>query len=121
MIYVMMEDDYTTNSEEPVDGYLGLMVGSNLWYPLWDSSVLPSTVQQIADYIGSYYVDRSRTYSIGEIVENSNTRRTPSISATTSSSNLLILPSPSKRPSVGSDMSEKERGLEDQIAYLGKK
>eukprot|EP00282_Hemiselmis_andersenii_P038371 CAMPEP_0169432840 /NCGR_PEP_ID=MMETSP1042-20121227/3697_1 /TAXON_ID=464988 /ORGANISM="Hemiselmis andersenii, Strain CCMP1180" /LENGTH=574 /DNA_ID=CAMNT_0009543349 /DNA_START=18 /DNA_END=1739 /DNA_ORIENTATION=+ len=36
IIYVMMEQDYTPQSENSVDGWLGMMIGDSIWYTGWD-------------------------------------------------------------------------------------
>ena len=35
MLYVMCEEDYTTVSKERVTGWLGFLIGQELWYPAW--------------------------------------------------------------------------------------
>ena len=35
IIFVMMDETYTTRSTESVDGWLGIMIGDNLWQALW--------------------------------------------------------------------------------------
>ena len=35
LIYVMCEEDYTTVSSERITGWLGLLIGQELWYPAW--------------------------------------------------------------------------------------
>ena len=45
IIYVMMQSDYTTDSNQPeyIEGLLRLYVGDRLWYPLWDKDQVEST------------------------------------------------------------------------------
>ena len=44
ILYVMMQDDYTTVSQpECVDGWLGMYIGDKLWYPLWNLKEVEST------------------------------------------------------------------------------
>lgn len=69
IIYVMMEEDYTTVSEEFVDGYLGLMIGSQLWHPLWDPSLLHSTVDRITEEL-SKHLKRDRHHSVDDIKDS---------------------------------------------------
>eukprot|EP01040_Poterioochromonas_malhamensis_P009077 gene9077-9831_t len=48
--YVMMDQNYTTVSKpNVVDGWLGFMVGTELWYPLWSLSQAESCARGIAD------------------------------------------------------------------------
>lgn len=47
IIYVMMEEDYTPQSESGVDGWLGIMIGDSIWYRGWDTNYL----QEAADGI----------------------------------------------------------------------
>ena len=47
IIYLMMEDDYTTTSKTPVDGWLGIYLAGELWYPLFNSSNLDGTTELI--------------------------------------------------------------------------
>ncbi len=54
IIYLMMYEDYTTNSNICVDGWLGLQVNVALWYPLWAESELDSTVSALGRVIGDY-------------------------------------------------------------------
>ena len=35
LLYVMCEEDYTTVSSERITGWLGLLIGQELWYPAW--------------------------------------------------------------------------------------
>ena len=45
IIYVMMQSDYTTDSNQPeyVEGWLRSNMGDRLWYPLWDKAQVEST------------------------------------------------------------------------------
>ena len=36
----MMENDYTTVSSHPIDGWLGFFVGTELWYPLFQVIII---------------------------------------------------------------------------------
>lgn len=98
VIYVMMEEDYTTVSEpEAVDGYLGLMIGGSLWYPLWDEQQITPSVGSIVDYMSKYY-DKDATGKDGEAVARHHsasvsapktpTHRNNSISLSASSGNI---------------------------------
>ena len=52
LVFVMMDIEYTTVSENRVDGWLGFMLGDALWYPLWDDSHVHSTGNEIVKIIG---------------------------------------------------------------------
>lgn len=51
IIFLMMENDYTTVSPHPVDGWLGFFVGTELWYPLFQPSNVDGTAGEIAKLI----------------------------------------------------------------------
>ena len=52
IIYVMLQENYTTKSgDEACDGWLGMMVGEKLWYPLFDSSMVASASESISKHI----------------------------------------------------------------------
>lgn len=51
----MMQEEYTTvSSPECCDGYLGLMIGSALWYPLFSEGNVQTTAQHIAELVGDH-------------------------------------------------------------------
>ena len=53
IFYVMMQADYTTVSEpDSCDGWLGIMIGDALWYPLWDAGLIESAVAGLLTQIG---------------------------------------------------------------------
>jgi hypothetical protein len=54
LVYVMMDEQYhTRSSPRQVDGWLGMMVGTELWYPLWDTNQVESTAKQLSNLIGN--------------------------------------------------------------------
>ena len=54
IIYVMMDNNYTTvSSPDCVDGWLGIMIGDALWYPLWEQNHIESTAKEIVKLINS--------------------------------------------------------------------
>lgn len=53
LVFVMMDSEYTTVSENSVDGWLAFMVGDSLWYPLWDDNHVHSTGSEIAKVLGN--------------------------------------------------------------------
>jgi hypothetical protein len=53
LIYVMMNENYhTRSSPRQVDGWLGFMIGSELWYPLFNESFIESTVSALVGLMG---------------------------------------------------------------------
>ena len=53
MMYVMMDAEYTTVSKPyGVDGWLGFLVGTELWYPLWAPDKVDSTAREIVKLVG---------------------------------------------------------------------
>ena len=51
--YVMMQADYTTVSQPHcIEGQMGLWIGTELWYPLFDRSQIASTGIALAELIG---------------------------------------------------------------------
>jgi hypothetical protein len=55
LIYVMVDENYhTRSSPRAVDGWLGFMVGSDLWYPLWQMNQVEQTAKAIADLVGDH-------------------------------------------------------------------
>jgi hypothetical protein len=54
LIYMMMNEQYHTGSRpRKVDGWLGFMIGSDLWYPLWDENKIESAASSVAALIGN--------------------------------------------------------------------
>jgi hypothetical protein len=54
LLYVMVQEDYTPVSlPNLVDGYLGKMVESSLWYPMWNDDQVSLTAHSLAEIIGS--------------------------------------------------------------------
>jgi hypothetical protein len=53
LIYVMMDEHYhTRSSPRQVDGWLGFMVGTELWYPLWDANQVDHTAKALTELFG---------------------------------------------------------------------
>lgn len=49
----MMQKTYTTVSEpDYCDGWLGIMIGDALWYPLWDENTVANACKNIVDIVG---------------------------------------------------------------------
>jgi hypothetical protein len=59
VIYVMMNDDYCNS----VDGWLAMMLGDSLWYPLWDINQVTKTASNIATTIAASGSSGATTYS----------------------------------------------------------
>jgi hypothetical protein len=54
LFYVMMNENYhTRSSPRQVDGWLGFMIGSELWYPLWNESYVETAAAGIVGLIGN--------------------------------------------------------------------
>jgi len=51
ILFVMMEDDYTPQSPDGVDGWLGMLIGDSFWYQGWDFTKLDETVFEICKAI----------------------------------------------------------------------
>jgi hypothetical protein len=55
LLYVMMNENYTTESQPvAVNGWLAGMIGAEVWYPLWNTTQLTSTVNAIVLKLGNY-------------------------------------------------------------------
>lgn len=53
IIYVMMQEAYTTHSQpDSCNGWLGIMIGEDLWYPLFDEKYVDSAANGIAKRLG---------------------------------------------------------------------
>jgi len=52
ILFVMVDPDY---NGDDVDGTLGIMIGSALWYPLFDESQLADTTSRLVEYITRHY------------------------------------------------------------------
>ena len=52
LLYVMMDNEYTTVSKATVDGWLGFMLGTELWYPLWSLGNVQGTAIELSKLIG---------------------------------------------------------------------
>jgi hypothetical protein len=78
--YVMMCEDYRTHSApRVVDGWLGFMIGSELWYPLWNDECITTTAKAMTELLK------------GNAVLSSNKQLVNSIPS---------IPSPAKPPKV---------------------
>ena len=54
VLYIMVSNDYTTVSQpECCDGWLGFMIGQDLWYPMFDASMIGSAVAAVAGVLGT--------------------------------------------------------------------
>ena len=53
LLYVMMDNEYTTVSKtQTVDGWLGFMLGTELWYPLWSAGNVQGTAIELGKLVG---------------------------------------------------------------------
>jgi hypothetical protein len=54
LMFVMLDENYHTGSSpETVKGWLGFMIGTKLWYPLWKLDQVECTASAIAKKIGN--------------------------------------------------------------------
>jgi hypothetical protein len=53
LIYVMLDEHYhTRSSPRQVDGWLGSMIGTQTWYPLWSNNQVETTAKSLAKLFG---------------------------------------------------------------------
>jgi hypothetical protein len=53
VVFLMMNEHYTTvSSPKFCDGWLGIMIGTEMWYPLWTDDKIAGTAKAIAQIIG---------------------------------------------------------------------
>jgi len=57
ILFVMMEEDYTPQSEAGVDGWLGMMIADSIWYTGWDADMLMETVDMLEKVIEKSLAD----------------------------------------------------------------
>jgi hypothetical protein len=61
IIYVMMDENYTTlSSPNRITGWLGFFVGQDLWYPSWDLASCQSTAEKIVTILSMATIEMSR-------------------------------------------------------------
>ncbi len=54
ILFVMMQEEYTTVSkDEEVDGWLGIMIGDQLWYAMWKEEMVGGAVGEVATILGA--------------------------------------------------------------------
>eukprot|EP01034_Spumella_vulgaris_P037508 gene37508-46274_t len=54
LIFLMMQNNYTTvSTPDSCDGWLGLMIGDALWYPMWSEGHVETTLKEIRKLVGS--------------------------------------------------------------------
>jgi hypothetical protein len=51
ILFVMMEEDFTPQANGGVDGWLGMLIGDNIWYPGWDPGKSNETVSELTKAI----------------------------------------------------------------------
>jgi hypothetical protein len=52
VIFLMMDQKYTTVSATPIDGWLSFFVGTESGFPLWDRLMVITTTREIAKVLG---------------------------------------------------------------------
>jgi hypothetical protein len=69
MLFVMLDENYhTSSSPEAVEGWLGFMIGTQLWYPLWSLDQLESVSSAIANTIENISVDSSLQWGHQKVI-----------------------------------------------------
>ena len=122
LLYVMMDNEYTSVSKTTVDGWLGFMLGTELWYPLWSLVNVQSTASELGKLIG----DNAKSDGT-----STSTPASPSKTMVVSASSPIVVvsspPPTSGHPVVDYDMAwsvltEPRRAApgksEDLIAFL---
>ena len=77
-----------------MDGWLGFMVGTELWYPLWSSDMIQTTSTELAKLIG----DNARSQGLGG---TASTHTTHTINSTLSSASTIVMKSVQATDSTG--------------------
>jgi hypothetical protein len=78
IIYVMMESDYTTvSTPESVVGWLGIMIGTSMWYPLYEETQIP----ELCDTLSAIFGDECK---VSDSILNPRASISASISANSS-------------------------------------
>lgn len=87
ILFVMMEEDYTPQSEAGVDGWLGMMIADAIWYVGWDADELKSTADKLEKVIlkelhqetrGSQPIQRTSSMPASNLSSDSYSSRGPS-------------------------------------------
>ncbi len=52
LIFLMLDQKFTTISAHPIDGWLSFFVGTETGFPLWDRLMVITTTREIAKIIG---------------------------------------------------------------------
>jgi hypothetical protein len=73
ILYVMMRENYHME----VDGWLGAMIGKELWYPLWNANQLEATVKAVAGKIG----DNSKSVKNSSVLAASSSTQVSSFTS----------------------------------------
>jgi hypothetical protein len=110
LIYVMMNEHYTTRSHpRQIDGWLtNLITNDSTWYPLWNKDFLDSTLLSIVDELGnngkvtlntpfslkplSHHVNKGSAVAVtsSSVAMNGNPSSTPSKNSSASSSTAAV-------------------------------
>ena len=85
LIYVMCEEDYTTVSSERITGWLGLLIGQELWYPAWKdpADAAHKVAQKLGVSTSQSQTPGSPTRTTGLVKASSEPVRSQSLSVIT--------------------------------------
>lgn len=88
VLYVMTSANYHLSSNPPVDGWLASLLGSSLWYPLWNDHMVNSTSYCLHECISgsSCYMHLVRTFSNLSFSTSSMSVTSPKFSVSPSAS-----------------------------------
>jgi hypothetical protein len=80
LLFVMLDESYHTRSKVPIDGWIGSIVGSNTWFPLWDPMLLNPTVGSLAGLLGERgKIAKHATINLEETSTASSTAPAPAV------------------------------------------
>jgi hypothetical protein len=101
IIYLMMNAHYYTRSQpRKVDGWLGFMIASDLWYPLWDEDNVNTTANALGELLGN---NARLTTNAGSAVQVPSfpwvTASTQSVSSVFSKQKIIMATIPDCLPS----------------------
>jgi len=77
ILFVMMEEDYTPESNGGVDGWLGMLIGDHIYYPGWDPDSLNTTVSELSRAIHKMRNDNCSSMTIELSQGHKSGRKTP--------------------------------------------
>lgn len=75
--FVMLDQNYTTVSTNTVDGWLGIMIGLDLWSAMWDEKMIDGTVSSFAKDITESQGVKADTSIVESIAEKTVVAASP--------------------------------------------